>query len=264
MKKTVTLAVTLLLATQLISQDLFKVINVNGEIIATNANIALESGIEVSSDDNFDFVVPNSRAAMINSELGRVILTEQNADDAFSRAAFAPAMSSISTRGTISSAEELNRMFSGEVLIIDKLELSVSSSTYQMDEKHFFYISYQYNNETINKQLPFKDDTFFIEKADLFLVDDKPIKSSEVDNLKLYYYKRHNIPESVLIAEFNALFLETEQIKPEIQIIVQELEGSTYEKITNEVYGYLRDFYGIVDRENLGNWLFREFNIKNY
>jgi len=264
MKRFIILAVISLIAIAASSQDLFKVISVNGEIIATKANLTLENGVQVSSDDNFNFMVPNSRAAMINSELGRVVLTEQNAADAFSRAAFAPAMSSISTRaGSLSTAAELKNIFCENLLIIDKMEVSVGAHVYPMSDQTFFYISYMYNGDNINKRLPYNGDKFVLDRTELFTIDGKSILEEEVSELKLYYYKRTGVPESTLIATFSPIFKSSDEIKPEIQIIVDELKNIPRSNLMAEVFDYLKAFYGVAEISNLEAWMQKEFNIKS-
>lgn len=241
----------------------FKVITVNGEIVATKANVTLENGIEVNSDDNFDFRKPNSRAAMINSERGRVILTEQNAADAFSRAAFAPSMSSVSSRsGAVSSIVELQNIFTSKMVIIDKIDLQVGADYFPMEEQKFFFIRFTYNNETINKRLPFKGDVLSIEKSELYVVDGNPIPAPDTKELALYYHRRtDDKPESILISTFEPIFLNGESIKAEVKIIVDEFEGQPSDKVLAEVYDYLSSFYGSIDRAHLEQWLKKEFKL---
>ena len=156
MKKLTLISLLLLFAASLYSQIPYKVITVNGEIVATKANITLQNGVEINSDDNFDFRKPNSRAAMINSERGRVVLTEQNATDAFAKAAFAPAISSISSRGgSASSVADLKSIFEEKVLIIDKMELKVGTDIFPMMDEKFFFIRYsrQHTNRSSSIRL---------------------------------------------------------------------------------------------------------------
>jgi hypothetical protein len=263
MKRVFTLSAVLAFCLASYAQVPFKVISVNGEIIATKANVTLQNGVEVQSDDNFDFRRPNSRAAMINSEVGRVVLTEQNAADAFARAAFAPAMSAVSARsGSVTNMAELQNIFSDKVVIFDKLEVKVGAEYFPMDQKRFFFIRYTHNNETINKRLAFKDDVLIINKDELFVVDGQPLENIEAKQLSLYYYKpTEERTESVLINSFEPIFVVTQQIKPEIQVIVDEFKGEAGEKVLAEVYDYLTSFYGKVDRENLEAWLKREFKL---
>jgi hypothetical protein len=242
----------------------FKVITVNGEIIAVKAKVTLENGVEVNSDDNFEFRRPNSRAAMINSERGRIVLTEQNVADAFSRAAFAPAMSSVSARsGPVASLSDLQNVFSDKILIIDRVELQIGADYFPMDEQRFFFIRYKHKNEVVNKRLNYKGDLLFIDMNEVLQVDGKPIKEDDASDFALYYHKRSDSsPESVLISSFSPVFLRTNQVKPEIAVIVNEFRGADGEIILAEVYDYLSSFYGKVDKPNLERWLKKEFNLK--
>ena len=239
----------------------FKVITVNGEIIATKANVTLQNGIEVSSDDNFDFRKPNSRAAMINSERGRIVLTEQNASDAFSKAAFAPPISSISSRSaTLSNIADLKNTFDDKVLIIESMKLKVGADEFPMEDNKFFYIRYTYNDETVNKKLTFVNDTLIIDKDELFSVDGKAIDNSGVNQVSLYYYRKgEQKPESILINTFEPVFVNSQQLKPEIDIIYKELKGKSSEMLLSEIYDYLNMFYGKIDKEDLKVWLKKEY-----
>lgn len=263
MRRIVLLPILMAFSITLFSQVPFKVISVNGEIIATKAKVTLENGVEVNSDDNFDFRRPNSRAAMINAERGRIVLTEQNAADAFSRAAFAPAMSSVSSRsGAVSSIAELQSVFTDKMLIIDEIEVQVGQELFPMEDQKFFFIRYSYNNEIINKRLPFKGDILKIDKDELYVVDGKPISSPDTKEVSLYYHKKtDDKPESILIASFEPVFVSGESLKPEVKIIINEFDGQPNEKVLAEIYDYLKSFYGNVDRTHLETWLKKEFEL---
>lgn len=240
----------------------FKVITVNGEIIATKANVTLQNGVEVYSDDNFDFVKPNSRAAMINSEKGRIVLTQQNAADAFSKAAFAPAISAVSSRsGSMASQSDLKNFFGDKLLVIDKLDVEIGADLYPMNDDAFFFVRYSYNGETINKRLPFTANVLTIKKDDIFAVDGTPIEIPEGE-LNLYYYKKGTeTPESVLVSSFSAIFVNSTQIKPEVELIISEFKGKPQDFIVGQVYDYLTSFYGSIDKKNLEGWMKAEFGI---
>jgi hypothetical protein len=263
MKKLLYLS-ALLLATYVINAQVpFKVITVNGEIVAVKANVTLENGLEVYSDDNFDFRKPNSRAAMINSERGRIVLTEQNAAEAFSKAAFAPAISSISARGSAFSVADLQGIFEDKVLIIEKMEVKVGSDIFPMMDQNFFFIRYKYNDETINKKLPFRTDTLIIDKNELFTIDGKSIESPDIKEFNIYYYsKNDDKTESLLINTFEPIFVTSDQIKPEIDIIIDELYGKPFETVLAEVYDYLNSFYGKIDKDCLSAWLKKQYKFE--
>ncbi|NSW46565.1 MAG: hypothetical protein HPY79_12200 [Bacteroidales bacterium] len=248
-------------------QNPYKVISVNGEILAKKANIKLQSGIEVSSDDHFAFLIPNSRAALINPKFGRIILTEQNASNAFSKAAFAPAISSVKSRGalhtSIDSKNQLISLFDKHLFIIDKLEIKINQTLFPMNDRAYFFIRYTYKGEEINKKLPFKSDTLVIDKNKLYTIDGNPIPNPDVSEMKLYYYEiMGDNTKATYLSSFNLSFISGEQLKSEIKIILDALANDSYEKKIAEIYDFVNQFYGPMDADYLEKWVNKEFKLK--
>jgi len=265
MKRFITIILGILLANIAIAQIPYKVITVNGEIMATKAKLTLQNGIEVKSDDNFNFLKPNSRAALINSEYGRVVLTETNAAQAFAKAAFAPAISTVSSRAaSMTTLADLKGFFSGNMLIIDKLEQKIDASLFPMNDQKHFFVRYNYNNETINKKLQFNGDRVIINPDEIFAIDGKPIANPEqISEITLFYYDNSGkTPESILINSFRPVFVKTSDIKGEIKTIVDEFKSKNYEMIISEVYDYLNNFYGYMEKEEMEKWLNSNFELK--
>ncbi|BDX37989.1 hypothetical protein CYCD_13440 [Tenuifilaceae bacterium CYCD] len=265
MKKLTTLLVGLIIAQATIAQVPYKVITVNGEIMAKKAKVTLQNGIEVKSDDNFDFLKPNSRAALINSDYGRVVLTETNVANAFSKAAFAPAISTVSSRGaSMTTLADLKGFFSGNMLIIDKLDQKIDASAFPMNDQKHFFVRYTYNNETINKKLNFNGDIITINPEEIFSIDGKAIENpDQISEVTLFYYDSSNdTPESILINSFHPVFVKTANIKGEVKTIVDEFQNKSYEMIISEVYDYLNNFYGYMEKEELEKWLNSNFELK--
>jgi uncharacterized membrane protein (Fun14 family) len=249
------------------AQNPYKVISVNGEILAKKQNVKLQSGIEVKSNDNFAFLIPNSRAALINSQYGRIILTEQNASDAFSKAAFAPAISTIKTRGSITNyiatKPQLVSLFSDSLIIIDKLEIKISNALFPMSTNAYFFIRYTYKGEEINKRLTFKSDTLVIDKNELYTIDGNPIPNPDVNEMKLYYYEiLGENSKATFLSSFNLVFISNDKLKSEVGVIVDAMKKEPYDKILAEVYDYVNSFYGAMDKSYLEKWLQKEFDLK--
>ncbi len=279
------LVVTTSLFIKSYTQELFKVISVNGEILAQKANLKLQSGINIPSDEKFLFIVPNSRAALINPKLGRVILTEQNSNNAFSKAAFAPPISTTSTRGIskslfeetgvsysfnnhsilviVNSINQLKTMFSNELIIIDQLELKLNIPTYPINQNQYFFIRYLYKGEEINKKLKYKNDTLIINKKDLYTVDGQPIPNPDVNEMKLYYYEimDENVKLSQ-ISSFNLIFIDSEVLKKECSIILETLHNQPKQQKIQEIYDYVCSYYAPIDYDYLKVWLSNHFDLK--
>lgn len=264
MKKLFFLGFILMIGSAVNAQSPFKVISVNGEILAKKANQKLQNGLEVKSDDNFSFIVPNSRAALINPDLGRVILTEQNATNAFAKAAFAPAISTVKTRGSIdgliTTRLQLSTFFSENIYIIDRLEMRISNAVYPMNNSGYFFIRYNYKGEEINKRLAYAGDTLIIDKKELYTIDGNPIPNPEVNEMKLYYYEIvGDNAKAAFISSFNIVFVPAEQLKSEVEVIIGSLKGKPYDKILAEVSDYINSFYGTMEPSYIESWLNKEF-----
>ncbi|PKP23249.1 MAG: hypothetical protein CVU05_00380 [Bacteroidetes bacterium HGW-Bacteroidetes-21] len=267
MKTTAILIILITFFLHSFAQNPFKVISVNGEILAKKANVNLQSGLEVKSDDNFAFIKPNSRAALINPDLGRVILTEQNSSNAFNKAAFAPAMSSVSTRGTSSNVmftkDQVSTYFSEKLLVVDRLEIKISNKVFPMNSNAYFFIRYMYNGDEINKRLSYKSDTLIIDKSELYAIDGKPIPNPEIDEMKLYYYEINgDNSKATFISSFNLVFIPNEQLKSEVQLILDACKKQSYERKFSEVYDFLTSFYGAIDQTYVESWLDITFGLK--
>jgi hypothetical protein len=246
------------------SQSVFKVISVNGEIVTTKSKVTLKSGLDIKSDESFKIMKPQSRAALINSEKGRIIITEQNAGSAFSKAAFAPAMSGISSRGiSLMTDADLKNYFAEKLIIIEKMELKISNILFPMNDQSFFFIRYIYNGVEINKKLPYTNDTLIIDKNDLYTIDGKPIPNPEIKQMSLYYYVTEGVNSTAtLISTFDPLFVDKTQIKGEIQLIINTMNGKPYEAIFGEVFDYISGFYGKIESTYLEDWLKAENLLK--
>lgn len=267
------------------AQDLFKVISVNGEILAQKAKLKLQSGIDIQSDEKFVFVLPNSRAALINPKLGRVILTEQNANNAFSKAAFAPPISTTATRGIskslfdetsvsyslnnnaafvlVNSLNQLKNIFSEELIVIDRLELKLNIPSYPVNNNQYFFIRYLYKGEEINKKIKYKGDTLIIDKKDLYTVDGQPIPNPDVNEMKLYYYEvLGENAKLTQIASFNLIFIDGELLKNECSIILEALKNQPKDRKIQEIYDYVSTYYAPIDYEYLKLWLSNHFDLK--
>lgn len=265
MKTLILLSVLCMAGLFLHAQTPFKVISVSGEIIAKKTNVTLQSGIEVKSDENFQFVKPSSRAALFNSKYGRILLSEQNSTDAFSKAGFAPAMGTVTTRGTsnqfLLSKSDLSKYFNDKLLVIDKLEIRISNQAFPMNDKAWFFIRYMYNGDEINKRLSFVNDTLVVDKKELYTVDGKPIPNPDITGMKLYYYENlGDNSKATLISSFDLIFIPAEQLKQEVGIILSEMEGKSYDETVMEVFTFLTDFYGAIDLSYIQSWLAEEMN----
>jgi hypothetical protein len=244
----------------LFSQENFKVIKVNGTIVLRAKGVSLETGTVFSDKEDLLFRTDDASAAVINSQRGRMILTNKNHDLATAKSNFLPSMYNISSRGgSLGNLVDLKNHFSGKYVVLDKQFLSISDASFPMDNTHFFFLRYVYKGETINKKLNFSGDTLFIDKKNLYTIDGNPIPSPDNTTITLFYMKG---TEYILINSFDLIFPDRDQIRKEVQIILDELKDKPFKEKFTEVSSYINEQYGTLYQLNLLSWLEDNFKLK--
>lgn len=253
-------AFIIVLDVNLSGQENFKVIKVNGTIVLKTKGVSLETGTVFSDKEDLLFRSEDATAAVINSQRGRLILTNKNHDLATAKSNFLPSMYNISTRGgSMGNLIDLKNQFSGKYVVLDRQYLTINEDNFPMDDSHFFFLRYKYKGETINKKLSFSGDTLFIDKKNLYAVDGNPIPSPDNTEITLFYMKG---TEYVLINIFDLIFPDTEQLKKEVQIILDELKDKPFKEKFTEVSSYINELYGKVYQINLLSWLEDNLGLK--
>lgn len=251
-------------STNSFAQDKFTVIKVNGSIIIQSTGSALNIGTAFSQNEDLLFKSTDSRAAVINPKRGRYLLTSNNVSEfKSSKSNFLPPTGNISARGSanIMTLADIKNYFDGSFVVFDKIKIKINPSTFPMDEKKYFYIRYNYKNETINKKLGYSADTLIINKNELLTIDGKQIPNPEITEMKLMYMEEGEKYVSTPICVFTPIFPDFEQLKQEVKIIIEQMKGKPYKEIINEISAYINDFYGKPEENNLMIWIKENFNI---
>ena len=82
--------------------------------------------------------------------------------------------------------------------LIDTIEVATAIPT---DANRFFYISYDYRGEEINKRITNSNGHFFI-TSDIFTIDGKPVPPCDV-TLSLFYFDKTKQRVSLVTDKFN-------------------------------------------------------------
>jgi hypothetical protein len=245
--------------TNLPDDDKYKVIKVNGQIQVKKTGKNLSQGDEFAPNTPLDFKTSESRAAVISSTKGRFVLT---ADNNSKGSNLVPAMNSVATRsGAIINMIDLKNVFTDNYVIIDEVKLKIGKDAFPMVEgETFFYVDYEYNGEVISKMLDFSNDTLIISKSDIFKIDGKAIENPYTIEFKLFY-RNEKKEESASINTFIAIFPETNALKQEVKVILDELAKQTEKQKLENVLSYINEFYGKPDKENVKSFLSTQFNL---
>jgi hypothetical protein len=261
MKPIITFLVFLFLFNTSFSQNNFKVIKVNGTILLKQKNISLETGTVFSEKEDLLFRSEDATAAVINSQRGRMILTNKNHDLSAASSNYLPSMYNISTRGATSLVNliDLQSNFSGKYVVLGRQALEIDENNFPMDKDHFFYLRYLYKGEEINKKLDYSGDSLIIDKKSLFTVDGNPIPSPDNTSIRIFYRKG---TESIPVSEFDLIFPDIRQLKKEVQVILGEIKDKAPREKIGEVNSYINEFYGKIYRDNLVSWLEKDLGLK--
>jgi hypothetical protein len=261
MKRAVLLPVILLLACGLQAQINYKVIKVNGTIqyVRTGSQMAL--GDVFPENEDLSFATPNSRAAVINPEKGRFILTPQSASQlSGAKSNFLPAMSNISTRGgALNNLTAIQNQFDGTLSILYEASWHINPYQFPQDDGRFFYLRFRYHGEEINKKLLHRENQLVFSREDILRVDGRPIPGLDSPAVILYYYTGEG-PQ--FINEFELVFPKIKVLRQEAGIILEEFGRYDYNRKVNEIAGYLFDFYGKPDKEDVMLFLEKDFGLK--
>ncbi len=240
--------------------DEYKVIKVQGQILHKSRNDYLNTGDIFRDQDPLEFNEA-SRAAVINPDKGRLIITASNFSNLASASSnYLPAMSNIATRGVgINNSMDLRNSFEDNTVVLDNTVMVIGADDYKMDEKNFFYIRYFYDNEEINKKLEHRGDTLIINRDNLFTIDGDMVEVPEKQFVTLYFYK--NDSESEMIKSFSAVMPDLEELKMEVQILLDTMNDKTRDEKMNEAAAYIKDFYGNINYESLEDWIAANFEL---
>jgi hypothetical protein len=240
-----------------------KVIKVIGSIVIKDTQKLLSTGDEINSKVPLNFKSSDARAAVINMKnKSRYVLTSEASNDEGSMGVTAkthliPSAITVSSRGvSLLNIIDIQNYFTGNFVILDRMKMKVNSQNFPMDANHLFYVRFKYKGEDINKKLDFSGDTLIIDKEKLFIVDGKPIFQADNTNAKLFYMEGN---KSTLINEFNLIFPEVSSFKKEVNVFWDPSDKKTYSVKVDDVISYINEFYGKTDRDNVMEWLSRNF-----
>ncbi len=253
MRLTLTIVCSLIF-TVLSAQSDYKVIKVNGSILYVRTGSSMAQGDVFAENEDLDFATPNSRAAVINPEKGRFVLTGGSQSQvAKAKSNFLPGMSNISTRGgALNSLADIQNQFTGPVTILYKASWHINPYQFPVNEETFFYLQFLYKGETINKKLKSADNNLVLEKSEILMVDEEPIEAPDTPNTILYYNGREG---AQYISAFKLVFPEIDELADECFTLLEYSGDLPYAKAVNELSGFIFEFYGKPDKQDVMHFM---------
>ena len=239
---------------QLYSQD-FKVVHVNGSIVAESTKKPLTRGTTFNKSEKFQYKTNDARAVVINPKAGKRYILKGSGSEGYINANLTPSMGNIAPRaGALNNRLDLKNHFDGKYVIIGKLEVVINSLAFPMSDTQFFYINFIYHGESVDKELQYHGDTLIINKDSLLRVDGKIINNEDISEMKLMYYSKTNSkPVRMAISNtFYPVFPDEKEFKEEVDIILESLPKE--KDRVQAILDYINDIYGKPNKLNVKTW----------
>ena len=242
------------------TEDLI-VIHVKGNIRSSLS--PLKPGDKIDSETKLIFENSEASAVVMSTKRGRLVLSP-TAKNTSTELAYVvdnilnPSTKQLSTRsGEILNMIDLkNHLAKDQFVILDSLIIDLSNSNLVLDGSHFFYLSYNFQGESINKKIPSSDGKLILTKQVISQVDNEPIDFALTSDHQLFYYKAQDKTRSDYGA-VHFVFPNKEALQTEITLLTTILKENkaSNEKIKEEILLYLNDAYGFVDKHNFETWI---------
>ena len=90
-------------------------------------------------------------------------------------------------------------------------------------------------------------------------MDDAPIEEPDTPNAIFYYYGRGGVQ---YISAFELVFPDIEELAAEARIILEETGDDSYNRMVNELSGYIFEFYGKPDKQDIMQFMEKDLGVK--
>lgn len=247
--------------------DNYVAVHVRGKILINDNQAVLKMGDKFTDEDKVVFSSANAMAVVMSSSRGRLILKNEKSEETSEisylvASIVSPTKGQLSTRsGKILNYVDLKNHISQEsFVILDTTRIQISNNLYLLDEKHFFFLTYNYNNELINKKLNQDGQEILFDRM-ICAIDGKPINAEDINSARLFYY---NAEEKVKleIGSMNLVFIDSIMLKKQLQFLIDvndqpiDLQSSSW---VTEFQGFISDSYGFVSKESVQNWINKNY-----
>ncbi|MBO9564965.1 MAG: hypothetical protein J7621_19470, partial [Niastella sp.] len=158
--------------------------------------------------------------------------------------------------------ENYLRTFSPQapMLVCDVRRIALNNTLFVNPADRFFYITYRYKQQDIDKRLSFskpaspKDTLFLLLDNTLYLVDGKPIDPAEPDSLNLYY-RVHSENKNTFVSPVYMRYCTSGELLPELNVLYNTFDKTFTGKpdkeqlISRELRDHLVAHWGRLDEE---------------
>ncbi|MGE0077608.1 MAG: hypothetical protein AB7S48_07100 [Bacteroidales bacterium] len=264
MKTIVNLAaiILLMIGTSAFAQDNYIVTRINGKVTNFKTGTQLKAGDVLEPSDRVTFDTFDSYIISISQNMGRFMMKmhEPPTPDVIQQLTVTVKDVAVPTKRRSLMAErykpdesevsDLRGYFGNDKFSVigDKVNISVSSVSYPIDENKFIVFYYRVNNNPVSKKIGYEQNALLVEKDKLLSTSSGDITSNEIPSVSVYLYEK-NTRSSEEITKFDLLFVDKEALTNEFYTILPILRRQNMgnDEIKKYLIEYYFDFYGATD-----------------
>ncbi|XCN71864.1 MAG: hypothetical protein Q3M24_16355 [Candidatus Electrothrix aestuarii] len=145
-------------------------------------------------------------------------------------------------------------------LVLGTSKIYISPEAYPLDEGSCFFIRYLYHGEKINKKIPSQNNFITITRDNLYRIDGNPVSGQGIEKVMQVYYYDSRKNKSILISDFQPVFPDEKKLIREVSVLISALKAAgRSSEILDEALSFLYEFYGTPYRDNVKDWLKKNF-----
>lgn len=159
MKTLYTLILLAFTYTSLFSQDNLLVVKVNGVIIAKNLNKELQTGLEIATNEKFDFKAPTATASLINPKSGKIFQLNVKKN------IYMPDIEVFEDRGE--GDELLFDFFTDTVVFFKRISVTLPQNLYEKFMNQEYVLTILINAKEVSLSFKQNENSFVLQKEDI-------------------------------------------------------------------------------------------------
>ncbi|GAB4395807.1 MAG: hypothetical protein OHK0053_06680 [Microscillaceae bacterium] len=258
-------------------EDEFQVLKIlNGKIIVAETGATLKRGDVILIDDILHFSTDSTEAALFNPEKGLFVLrptkvlggsTRAMEDEFWAKENMQTLQTvSLSRSQLIQNERDLLAHFSeGQYFIFGgSIKLIISPKYLPLGPDKYFMIKYVHQGQTIEKRLPYQQDTLFIIQDSIFQSGNTRINAQQARDFEIFYYDTHQKTAQKL-SHFFPVFLNDAQLEQEIGPMIRALQARelSAEALADNIIAYFNEFYEARPvKPDVMDWLLEKYGIR--
>jgi len=276
--KNLLLGVLFFLASNAFCQTYY-VVQVKGTVKKAKENVNIKIGDKLDAKDQLKFIGSDAQVVVIAQGLGRKILqpyTEKNKTESEFLAFVSDELLvrkvniQMSTKGEKTEISNFKDFFGEEnfVIIGQELDATIQKDRYNMHENKLLF-AYKVGEKKIQKVIHVHNNKIKLKKSELFHHEGQYYSPDSIPTMSLFLFTPATKALTKL-AEFHLSFLEEENIKTELQAIINFWQEShengtsvrtkpdgTIQTLTAEdnLLQYIYEVYGKTDATAFSEWL---------